>query len=81
MGTTVGQLKRGDKFIFGNVKFEVVIPHTQTDDELALCRIVDQPANVYISNCAWVTKLTFLDQSIDLIKGLANRSFSKDRLS
>jgi hypothetical protein len=57
MGTTVGQLKEGDKFIFGKVKFEVVMPETQSDEELALCRILDESANVYISGCAWVEPL------------------------
>lgn len=56
MELKLGELKEGDVFKFGNVCFEVVSPGTSTDKSLALCRITNQCANLYISAEAWVYK-------------------------
>jgi hypothetical protein len=52
--TRIKELNQGDVFLFGEVTFELVLPAAPTNHEMALCRITNQCANLYISADAWV---------------------------
>jgi len=51
-GTTLGQIKPGGSFWFGDVKF---VKHKNSDDEMVECHIYDTKLTVHIANCAWVS--------------------------
>ena len=52
--TKVSELNQGDVFVFGEVVFELVSPPSQIQNEMVLCRIKNQCANLYISPDALV---------------------------
>lgn len=47
--TKVSELNQGDIFLFGEVVFELVSPPSVVQNEMVLCRITNQCANLYIS--------------------------------
>lgn len=53
--TTLGQLFRGDYFMFGGVKFMRSQDFADDNDNLVQCKIADVEAWVYISTMAWVS--------------------------
>lgn len=57
----VSDLNQGDVFSFGNVVFEVVLPVSLTTTNLALCRIKNQCANLYVSAEAWVMPISSIN--------------------
>jgi hypothetical protein len=62
--TRIKELNQGDVFLFGEVTFELVLPAASTNQEMALCRITNQCANLYISVDAWVMPVKS-DKSLD----------------
>ena len=57
MEIKVCELNQGDVFLFGNVMFEIVLPVASTETDLALCRITNQCANLYVSAEALVRQI------------------------
>jgi hypothetical protein len=55
--TKVSELNQGDVFLFGEVIFELVSPPSLVQNKMALCRITNQCANLYISPDALVQPL------------------------
>ena len=50
-GTTLGQVKPGSSFWFGNLRF---VKYKNSDDEMVPCYIYGTELIVHITNCAWV---------------------------
>jgi hypothetical protein len=77
-GTTLGQVKPGSSFWFGEVRFT---KYQNSDDEMVPCYIYRTNLMVHITNCAWVftptVYIVFKDRivSLDDIKPLFKRFF------